>query len=144
MVLKLWFPCQQYQHYMMHLLPRATERITRVFNTMEIFLSQSWRPEAHSEVASRATFLASSSFLMFPAVFGVSQAVDSSLWTSPQSSHSILSVSVSCIYFSYEDSNPFEFIPQPKPEQSHLSPSLSNPQSCYFQSGYIVSTAIPH
>lgn len=44
MVRKLWFPCQQYQHYMMHLLPRAAEQFTRVLNTMGIFLSQCWKP----------------------------------------------------------------------------------------------------
>lgn len=110
--------------------------------------------EAYEEAASRAThtwkaeegsFLASSSFLVFPAVFGFSQPVGSSLQTLPRSSHSILlclSGSVSCISFLYKDSSHIEF--RPSIQDSAISPSLSNLQACYFQSGYVVSTAIPH
>lgn len=110
--------------------------------------------EAYEEAASRAThtwkaeegsFLASSSFLVFPAVFGFSQPVGSSLRTLPRSSHSILlclSGSVSCISFLYKDSSHIEF--RPSIQDSTISPSLSNLQACYFQSGYVVSTAIPH
>lgn len=116
----------------MHLLPRAAEHIARVLNTMAIFLSQCWRPEVYNEVASRTahtwkaeegSFLASSPFLVFPAVFGVSQSADSSFRMLPRSStqHSTMSLWVCELHlFSYKDSNHIEFRPQPKPAQSHL------------------------
>lgn len=131
MVLNLWFPCQRYQHRMMHLLPRVAEHITRALTTVEIFLSQHQRPKGYNGVASRATHtwrgeedpaLASPSFLVFLTMGGVSWSVGASLWTWPGSSHSLrlclsgsLSGSVSCIYFSYKDSCRVEFRPQPKP-----------------------------
>lgn len=99
MVLKLWFPCQQYQHHMMHLLPRAAEHIARVLTMLEILLPQRQRPEGYNEVSSRVTHtrraeeesgLASPSFLVFLTMFGVSWSVGSSLWTLPGSSHSVL------------------------------------------------------
>lgn len=138
----------------MHLLPSAAEHIARVLNTMAIFLSQCWRPEVYNEVASRTahtwkaeegSFLASSPFLVFPAVFGVSQSADSSFRILPRSStqHSTMSLWVWWAAFIFLIKTPIILNLDPNLSQHNLT-FTEHLQGCYFQSNYIVSTAIPH
>lgn len=154
MVLKLWFPCQQYQHCTMHLLPRVAEHITRVLTTLEIFLSQRQRPEGYNGVVSGAThtwrseeefFLASPSFLVFLTMFGVSWSAGSSLWTLPGSSHLFLLCLSLDLWpaFIFLIKTPVILNLDPNLSQQ-IPSSLNNLQSCYFQSGHVLLTAIPH